>query len=103
MTDLFDHATFGFGLLRAIDHVGEKKLASPTARVIPSRIQVKAQLIGLRLDSVSGFDLSVLNTYRWHPQALKQDVLSEPHVLLSDPFEVSNIDTQERLMKLLRG
>ena len=103
VTDLFDHATFGFGLLRAIDHVGEKKLASPTARVIPSRIQVKAQLIGLRLDSVSGFDLSVLNTYRWHPQALKQDVLSEPHVLLSDPFEVSNIDTQERLMKLLRG
>ena len=30
-------------------------------------------------------------------------MLSEPHVLLSDPFEVSNIDTQERPMKLLRG
>jgi len=103
VTDLLDHATFGLGLLRAIDHVGEKKLATPGARVIPSRVRVKAQLIELRLDQVSGFDLSALNAYRWHPQAAKLDLFSEPHIVLSDPFDVSDIDTQQRLTTALAG
>ncbi|OUS43892.1 molecular co-chaperone STI1 [Ostreococcus tauri] len=101
VTDLFDHGAFGLGLLRAVDHVGEKKLATPDARIIPSRVRVKAQLIALRLDRVSGFDLTALNAYRWHPQASKQDLYSEPHVVLSDPFDVSDIDIQARLQKAL--
>ena len=103
VTDLFDHATLGLGLLRAIDHVGKHKLATPNARVIPSRVRVMAQLIELRLDQVNGFDLSALNAYRWHPQAAKQDLYSEPHSVLSDPFEVSDLNIQDRLAAALRG
>jgi len=103
VTDLFDHAVFGLGLLRAIDHVGEHKLATPNARVIPSRVRIMAQLIELRLDQISGFDLTALNAYRWHPQAAKQDLYSEPHHVLSDPFEVTDLNIQDRLTAALRG
>ena len=103
ITDLFDHALLGKGILRAIDRIGKQKLASPNARVIPSHVSIKAQLIEFRLEAVSGFDLSALNAYRWHPQASKQDLHSEPHVVLSDPFDVSNIDMQARLVAALNG
>ena len=103
ITDLFDHAAFGLGLLKTVDLVGEKKLATPDAQIIPSRMRVKAQLIELRLERVSGFDLTALNAYRWHPQASKQNLFTEPHLVLSDPFDVTDVDVQARLKKALAG
>ena len=51
---------------------------------------MKAALLSLRMETVSGFDVSSLNAYRWHPQAARLlELAREPHLLLSDVFEVT--------------
>ena len=37
-------------------------------------IQVWAMLVEMRIDTVSGFDLSALNTFRWHPHSERVDL-----------------------------
>ena len=97
ITDLMDHSCLGFGLLSAIDHVGTN-LAAPDAVCVPGRVVVRAALLSLRTETVSGFDLRSLNQYRWHPQAAKfLNLADEPHDVLSEHFEVADIDLTARL------
>ena len=56
-----------------------------------------AVLLELRVDSISGFDLSALNAYWWHPHAERMDLGRMPHRRLSAPFEVHSLDLQARL------
>ena len=102
ITDLMDHSCLGFGLLPSIDHVGAH-LATPDATCVPGRVVVRAALISLRTETVSGFDLRSLNRYRWHPQAAKfLNFADEPHDVLSDHFEVADIDLTARLRAAAR-
>ena len=72
LTDLFDHnAGLGLGVLRAIDHARDRGLVTPDAVCVPGSITVNAVLLSLRIETVSGFDVSSLNAYRWHPQAAR--------------------------------
>lgn len=38
-------------------------------RCIVDCVQVNAMLVELRMEEVAGFDLSVMDAYRWHPHA----------------------------------
>ena len=75
---------------------------TPDATVTPSKITIKARLIELRLTTVSGFDLSAMNNYRWSPQCAKVNLYEEPHEVLSKPFECCAVDLNERLQRALR-
>jgi hypothetical protein len=97
VTDMMDHGCLGFSLLNSINYAGAH-LATPDAVCVPGRVTVRAALISLRTELVSGFDLRSLNQYRWHPQAAKfLNLLDEPHQVLSDHFEVADIDLTQRL------
>ena len=102
VTDLFDYTVLGLGVLPAIDLCGQRALVTPDATVTPSKIVIKARLISLRMDAVSGFDLSAMNNYRWTPQSAKVNLYEEPHEILSKPFECCAIDLNERLQKAFK-
>ena len=102
VTDLFDFTALGLGALSAIDICGHRKLVTSDATVTPTKITIKARLIELRLSTVSGFDLSAMNNYRWSPQCAKVNLFEEPHEVLSKPFECCTVDLNERLRKALQ-
>lgn len=54
-------------------------------------------LLELHVGDVSGFDLSALNTYWWHPSSERLDLSRLPYRLLSAPFAVHTLDLQARL------
>lgn len=58
-------SVFGRGLLGSMRHAAH--LVQPNARVIPERLRIHAVLGELLLNDVDGFDLSLMNAYRWHP------------------------------------
>ena len=64
---------------------------------VPRRLRTFACLAQIRVESVRGLDLRAMNAYRWHPQSARFDPEREPHVVLSDAFEVFDIDLQARL------
>ena len=98
LLDVLDRAGgLGMRLLRSIDAVARKGLASRDALVSPRRLRTFACLAQIRVESVRGLDLRAMNAYRWHPQSARFDPEREPHVVLSDAFEVFDIDLQARL------
>ena len=60
-------------------------------------LQVFAVLLELRVGTISGFDLSALNAYWWHPHVERMDLARMPHRRLSAPFPVHSLDLQARL------
>lgn len=54
-------------------------------------------LLELRVGTISGFDLSALNAYWWHPHVERMDLARMPHRRLSAPFAVHSLDLQSRL------
>ena len=98
LLDVLDRAGgLGMRLLRSIDQVARKGLASRDALVSPKRLRTFACLAQIKIESVRGLDLRLMNAYRWHPQAARFDPTREPHVVLSDAFEVFDIDLEARL------
>ena len=100
--DLLDHTALGMGLLRAVDHAAEHLLV-PDARVVPGNVKIIAQLVQMKLDPlVSGFDLSAMDQYRWHPgdERVDLDATSTNYATLSDPFVVVDIDLNARVRKV---
>ena len=67
-------------------------LVAPDATVVPRSSRVFGMLLELRLDRVRGFDLSAMNTYRWHPVAQALALDREPHKPLSAQFPVCDVD-----------
>ena len=97
LVDILDRAGgLGMKLLRSIDAVASKGLVSIDALVSPRRLKTFACLAQIRLESVRGLDLRAMNAYRWHPQTARFDPKREPHVTLSDAFEVFDLDMQAR-------
>ena len=97
LVDLLDRAGgLGMKLLRSIDAVATAGLVAPDALVTPRRLKTFACLAQIRLESVRGLDLRAMNAYRWHPQTARFDPKREPHVTLSDAFEVFDLDLQAR-------
>ena len=98
LVDCLDRAGgLGMRLLRSIDAVARKGIASLDALVAPRRLKTLACLAQIRVESVRGLDLRAMNAYRWHPQTARFDPRREPHVVLSDAFEVFELDLQARL------
>lgn len=56
-----------------------------------------AALIELGIKDVSGFDLSALNAYCWHPHHEKVELGTLRHRVLSAPFPVHLLDLQGRV------
>ena len=67
-------------------------LVAPDAAIVPQSSRVFGMLLELRLDRVRGFDLSAMNTYRWHPVAQALALDREPHKKLSAQFSVCVVD-----------
>lgn len=60
-------SVLGMGVLPALEYAA-RRLLKPGGRVVPRAVRVFAVLIEARITNVSGFDLSALNSYRWHPR-----------------------------------
>ncbi|KAK9803026.1 hypothetical protein WJX72_005333 [[Myrmecia] bisecta] len=102
VTDLVDHAVLGMSLLGTLDYAAEHLLKAG-ARVVPSLVKVFAVLVEVRITDVSGFDLSTLNAYRWHPHHERVDLDKMPHRRLSALFAVACLDLQARVDSLSGG
>ena len=102
VTDLFDHTGLGLGILERLDYAAHNLLRLG-ARVFPSKLILRAQLVEFRLSNVSNINLSFMNAYRWYPGAEKVNLKSmleqkhESYRVLSDPFEVDALDLQARV------
>lgn len=96
VTDLFDHAVLGMGILPAVDHAA-RYLLPPGALILPSKVRVRAVLLELSLPRANGFDLSPLDTYRWYPGDEKVNLEVLPHKALSEPFIAHTLDLQARV------
>jgi hypothetical protein len=58
----------GQGLLPVLQLAAANGLVGPAALTVPSSITVQGQLVNTALTQhVSGFDLSPVNKYKWHP------------------------------------
>jgi hypothetical protein len=58
----------GQGLLPSLQAAAANGLIAPAALAVPSSISVQGQLVNTSLaQQVSGFDLSPVNNYKWHP------------------------------------
>jgi hypothetical protein len=68
------------GLLPAIDYAAGR-LLKPGGRILPSLVRVWGALADACITEVSGFDLSTLNRYRWHPST--EHVQLDRHVCLA--------------------
>lgn len=102
IVDLMDHTVLGMGLLSAIDHAAEHLLAQG-AQVIPGSIRVLGQLVELKLDQISGFDLSAMDCYRWYPGDERFDQGKMPLRTLSQPFIAGDIDLSDRVKRVHSG
>ena len=102
VTDWFDHTVLGLGVIPSLE-TAASRLARPGAKVVPQRVAVRAAIAELRIAKVSGFDLSYLNAYRWHPGHDRCDLSrelaqgSETYRLASDSFVACEVDLQQRL------
>jgi hypothetical protein len=58
----------GQGVLGALQSAAAAKLLSGSVRLVPESVTVRGQLVNsLLTQRVSGFDLSAVNQYKWHP------------------------------------
>lgn len=58
----------GQDVLGAVHAAAAQGLLSPAVRLVPERVCVQGQLVNTLLTQrVSGFDLSTVNRYKWHP------------------------------------
>lgn len=97
LTDLFDHAGLGLGVLKSIDYAAEH-LLKKGAIALPSKLHVFAMLAEIKLpDTINGFDLSPLDTYRWWPGDERVDLERINYKPLSKPFLACEIDLQQRI------
>lgn len=61
-------SVLGQGVLGALQSSAAAGLLSPNALLVPEHVTIHGQLINSRLSQrVSGFDLSPVNKYKWHP------------------------------------
>lgn len=100
--DLLDHTALGMGLLSAVDYAA-KHLLTPGAEVLPGNVKVMGQLVELKLNQISGFDLSAMDCYRWYPGDEKFDFEKMPCRTLSQPFVAVNLDLNKRVKRLQEG
>ncbi|KAK9846546.1 hypothetical protein WJX81_006344 [Elliptochloris bilobata] len=96
VADLLDHSVLGMGLLPALDYAGARLLA-PGARVVPACVQVWAMLVEMRVGRAAGFDLSVMDRYRWHPGLERVQLDRLPFRRLSEAFKAARVDLQARV------
>lgn len=103
VTDLLDRAGgLGMGVLSALDACATHGLLTQDVVVVPQKLRTFAKLVQIRIENVRGFDLRTLNNYRWHPQTAKFSPDREPHVVVSDTFEVFDVDVQERVRQKVK-
>jgi protein arginine N-methyltransferase 7 len=100
---MFDYTLLGMRAFEAMRAAAMSGAIAPDARIIPRKAAVWAVLLELRLANVSGFDLSAMNAYRWHPIAEGVDLEHEPHRRLSEPVPVCDIDFQRWLDVCIAG
>lgn len=61
-------SVLGQGVLGALQSAAIAGLLSPQVVCVPEAVTVKARLVNTLLtEPVSGFDLSPVNRYKWHP------------------------------------
>ena len=100
---MFDYTLLGMRIFEALGAAVKAGLVSPEATVVPSRAAVRGALIEMRLEEVSGLNLRVMNSYRWHPIAQELNLAHEPHQVLSEQFSVCDIDLEGWLRSLATG
>ncbi|WP_165602637.1 50S ribosomal protein L11 methyltransferase [Candidatus Terasakiella magnetica] len=101
LTEIFDRALVGEGILPTLNHAW-KNLLNDGARIIPQGATLYGVVIECphlqrfhHLETVNGFDLSEMNVLA-HPLAYKDGMIdlqeSEDHRILSEPFIIRKFD-----------
>lgn len=63
-----DCSVLGQGVLGALHSAAAADLLAPQLRLVPEQVTVRGQLVNtLMTQRVSGFDLTPINRYKWHP------------------------------------
>jgi len=98
ISEILDVGALGEGVLPSIRHAVQN-LAKPNVQLIPSKVQLFAQLIEIPSRSlvapireISGFDLSLFEQYRIPDEYLKINLKAEKYKTLSPVFPLMDID-----------
>jgi type II protein arginine methyltransferase len=89
--EMFDCSLIGEGILHFLAHAREHLLAAD-ARYIPMSGCLRAIGIECRLEHLLGFDVNLLNPYRFSSSFLNVDAGQLQWRALTDPFEVFSFD-----------
>lgn len=96
--DLFDCGLLGEGVLHYLQHAREK-LAEKDVDVFPRAASLKAMLIERRMESVAGFDTTLLTPYLFSPEYSQIDLNQTHWRALSEPFEVFSFKFSEAVVQ----
>ena len=100
MTEEVSDDLFGDGLLTIARHAHTHLLRQPGGRFIPARARCYGALASLRIEEISGFDLSAFNAFRSNDSVFidlehvwATDLFRKQHaVLLSEPVHLFDCD-----------
>lgn len=94
--ELFDYGFLGEGCLHFV-HFAWNNVLKEDALILPRGGRILAMLVQLLPDDVEGFDLSPWATFRFQSDYYGIDLRNQPHVRLSEPFEVFEFDFAREL------
>ncbi len=89
--EMFDCSLIGEGVLHFLAYAREHLLASD-ARYVPMSGRVRAIAIEYRLESLLGFDVNLLNPYRFSSSFINVDASQLQWCALTEPFDVFSFD-----------
>lgn len=89
--EMFDCSLIGEGVLHFLAHAREH-LLQPDASLVPMSGHIRAALIEYRLDTLWGFDVNLLNPYRFAPGFINVDADDMAYRQLTEPFDVFAFD-----------
>ena len=89
--EMFDCSLIGEGILHFLAYARENLLAA-NARYIPMSGRLRAVGIECRLDNLRGFDVNLLNPYRFSSSFLNVDAGQLQWRALTDPCEIFSFD-----------
>ena len=89
--ELFDYGFLGEGCLHFV-HFAWNNVLKEDALILPKGGRILAMLVQLLPDDVEGFDLSPWAVFRFQSDYYGIDLRNQPHVRLSEPFEVFDFD-----------
>lgn len=73
----------------------KKHLANDNCIFIPDTLKIKGKLIQLRTNNIDGYNLELVNQYRWSPEPTEINLDKVEHIVLSEYFDIEQTNKLE--------